>query len=173
MADGSEPRRVLGLPSATAVVIGAIVGVGIFLTPGKVAAVAGSPGAAMALWAAGGVIALAGALSMAEIGARFPASGGEVLALKRLLGPLPAFLFGWCLILAIQTGVLVIVALFTADNLAAVGGAVWDPGTTAAVATALLVGLMAVNLLGVRQGAAAQNLAVVLKMLALAGIVVA
>ncbi len=166
----SAPRRSLGGLHATAVVIGAIIGVGIFLTPGKVAAVAGSAEGALLLWAAGGVIALAGALSMAEIGARFPTSGGEIVALQRMLGPLPAFLFGWCLLTAIQTGVLVIVTLFAAQNLAAAAGTSWDAGAVSGVATAMLAALMAVNLLGVRQGAAAQTTTVALKLLALAAL---
>jgi APA family basic amino acid/polyamine antiporter len=166
----SAPRRSLGGLHATAVVIGAIIGVGIFLTPGKVAAVAGSAEGALLLWAAGGVIALAGALSMAEIGARFPTSGGEIVALQRMLGPLPAFLFGWCLLTAIQTGVLVIVTLFAAQNLAAAAGAGWEAGAVSGAATAMLAALMAVNLLGVRQGAAAQTTTVALKLLALAAL---
>jgi APA family basic amino acid/polyamine antiporter len=135
-----------------------------------VAAVAGSAEGALLLWAAGGVIALAGALSMAEIGARFPTSGGEIVALQRMLGPLPAFLFGWCLLTAIQTGVLVIVTLFAAQNLAAAAGTSWDAGAVSGVATAMLAALMAVNLLGVRQGAAAQTTTVALKLLALAAL---
>lgn len=164
------PRRSLGSLHATAVVIGAIIGVGIFLTPGKVAAVAGSPGGALMLWVTGGVIALAGALSMAEIGARYPTSGGEIVALQRMLGPLPAFLFGWCLLTAIQTGVLVIVTLFAAQNLGAALGAEWSPAVVSLVATAMLLALMVVNLLGVKQGAAAQTTTVALKLLALAGL---
>lgn len=169
-APSPAPRRTLGGLHATAVVIGAIIGVGIFLTPGKVAAVAGSPGGALMLWATGGVIALAGALSMAEIGARFPTSGGVVVALQKMLGPLPAFLFGWCLLTAIQTGVLVIVTLFAAQNLGAALGLEWSPPLVSAVATAMLAALMAVNLLGVKQGAAAQTTAVALKLLALAAL---
>ena len=164
------PRRSLGGLHATAVVIGAIIGVGIFLTPGKVAAVAGSAEGALLLWAAGGVIALAGALSMAEIGARFPTSGGEIVALQKMLGPLPAFLFGWCLLTAIQTGVLVIVTLFAAQNLAPVLGIEWSANAVSGVATAMLASLMAINLLGVKQGAATQTTTVALKLLALAAL---
>lgn len=164
------PRPPLGGFHATAIVVGAIVGIGIFLTPGKVAAVAGSAGDAMLLWALGGVIALAGALSMAEIGARFPTSGGEIVALHRMLGPLPAFVFGWCLLSAIQTGVLVIVGLFAASNLAAVLGTSWGGTATALVATAMLGGLTVLNLLGARHGAVSQSALVVLKMSALAAL---
>nr|MBC8329795.1 serine/threonine protein kinase [Planctomycetota bacterium] len=68
------PRRSLGSMHATTVAIGAIIGVGIFLTPGKVAAVAGSPGGALMLWGTGGGVAPAGGLSMAGIGRRDPTS---------------------------------------------------------------------------------------------------
>ncbi len=163
-----KARRALGPIHATAVVVGAIIGVGIFITPAKVAAVAGSPGAALALWALGGFLALAGALSMAEIGARFPVSGGEIIGLHRMLGPLPAFLFGWCLLTAIQTGVLVVISLFGARNLGVALGMEWNEGTVAAVASAAIVLLLGANLRGVRDGAWIQTLTTALKLLTLA-----
>lgn len=156
-APSPAPDRVLGPVPATGVVIGAIVGVGIFFTPAKVAAVAGSAGGALGLWALGGAIALAGAFAFAEIGKRFPESGGELVALRRLWGPLPAFLFGWSLIGAIQTGVLALIALFGASNLAVALGGEWSGVQLRVAASAGIALLAAVNLAGVRSGAAIQT----------------
>lgn len=164
------PRRVLGWVPATGIVLGAIIGVGIFLTPGKVAQAAGSPEQAMLLWGLGGLIAMAGALSMAEIGARFPTSGGEMVALHQMVGRLPAFLYGWSLLTAIQTGVLVIISLFAASNLGLLLGQDWGPNATAAAATAMILGLAAINLSGVRNGATVQTLTSLIKLVLLAAV---
>jgi basic amino acid/polyamine antiporter, APA family len=166
----SAPRRELNGLHAVGIVLGAIIGVGIFLTPAKVAAIAGSPGQALLLWAVGGLIAMAGALSMAEIGARFPTSGGEIVALHRMLGPLPAFLFGWSLLTAIQTGVLVIIALFGAANLGVALNLDWGTLTITFVATAAILGLAIINLIGVKQGAQVQTATSMFKLLVLAAL---
>ncbi len=146
-------RRDLGSMHGVGIVIGAIIGVGIFITPSNVATIAGSPEQALLMWLIGGVLALTGALCMAEIGARFPVSGGEIVALKELLGPLPAFLFGWSLLTAINTGVLVIISLFAAQNLGVALGYEWDQTQTTMAATAAIAGLGILNLLGVKNSA--------------------
>ncbi|TAH36355.1 MAG: amino acid permease [Planctomycetota bacterium] len=164
------PRRELGLIHGVGIVVGAIIGVGIFITPSKVAAIGGSPVSALLLWSLGGLIALCGALSLAEVGARFPESGGQIVALEKLLGRWAAFLYGWSLLIAIQTGVLVLVMLFVANNLEALLAAEWSAGEKAAVATLLLVVLAGANLLGVRHGAWVQTLTSAAKLLTLAAI---
>jgi len=163
----SGPRRELGPVHATGIVIGAIVGVGIFFTPAKVAGIAGSADGAMALWALGGAIALAGAFTFAALGRRFPESGGELVALRRLWGPLPAFLFGWSLIGAIQTGVLALIAIFGAQNLGKALGMEWSGAESSAAATAMIVLLAAVNLTGVKPGAWIQTTTSAVKVLLL------
>lgn len=172
MADDSSPslRRELGGLHATGIVLGAIIGVGIFLTPSKVAAQAGSAELALALWAIGGLIAMAGALCMAEVGARYPTSGGEIMALRYMIGRLPAFLYGWSLLTAIQTGVLVIIALFGAHNLGVLLGMEWGPTESAGAASAAIAGLAVLNLMGVRYGAWAQTLTSVFKVVVLAAL---
>ena len=163
----SELRRELGPVHATGIVIGAIVGVGIFFTPAKVAAIAGSAAGAIGLWVLGGFIALCGALSMAEVGARFPESGGELVALRRLWGRLPSFLYGWSLIGAIQTGVLALIVLFGATNLAKALGQDWSTNEVRAAATGMIVLLAGVNLLGVKPGAWVQTTTSAVKVLLL------
>ncbi len=174
MSDGSTPslRREIGGMHATGIVLGSIIGVGIFLTPSKVAAQAGSPGLALALWAIGGLIAMAGALCMAEVGARYPTSGGEIMALRYMVGRLPAFLYGWSLLTAIQTGVLVIIALFGAHNLGVLLGQEWGATESAVVASAAITALAVINLMGVRYGAWAQTLTSIFKVLVLAALTV-
>lgn len=174
MSESPPPslRRELGGLHATGIVLGAIIGVGIFMTPSKVAAQAGSPELALALWALGGLIAMAGALCMAEVGARYPTSGGEIMALRFMIGRLPAFLYGWSLLTAIQTGVLVIIALFGAHNLGVLLGQTWGPTESAAAASAAIAGLAVINLMGVRYGAWAQTLTSIFKVLVLAALTV-
>jgi APA family basic amino acid/polyamine antiporter len=169
-APGAAPQRVLGPMHATGIVIGAIVGVGIFFTPAKVAAIAGSAWGAMGLWALGGGIALAGAFAFAEIGKRYAESGGELVALRKMWGPLPAFLFGWSLIGAIQTGVLALIALFGARNLAVAFGVEWSGGATQLAASVIIALLAAINLAGVRPGAWIQTATSAVKLGLLAGL---
>lgn len=153
----AAPNRVLGPVHATGIVIGAIVGVGIFFTPAKVAAIAGSAWGALGLWTLGGGIALAGAFAFAEIGKRYPESGGELVALRKMWGPMPAFLFGWSLIGAIQTGVLALIAFFGAHNLGVALGQSWSDDQARLAATGFILLLAAVNLAGVRPGAWVQT----------------
>ena len=88
------PRR-LGLWATTAVVVGTIIGSGIFRVPATVAAEVGSPTLIMVVWVLGGVISLCGALALAELAAALPQSGGVFVYLRQAYGPLIAFLFGW------------------------------------------------------------------------------
>lgn len=171
-------KRDIGWVHGTGIVVGAIVGIGIFLNPGKVAAIAGSPLLALSLWAIGGLIALCGALSLAEVGARFPTAGGQLMALRHMLGPLPAFLYGWCLLVAIQTGVLVLITFFAANNLAVVLlGNTWSQNPennawiTKTVASVMILSLCAANLRGAKQGAWVQTSTSIAKILILSGLI--
>src|SRR5919107_1429566 len=92
-ADGLLRR--LGFLATTGVVIGTIIGSGIFRVPASVAAEVGSPSAIAVVWILGGLISLCGALSLAELAAALPMSGGVFVYLREAYGPLPAFLFGW------------------------------------------------------------------------------
>src|SRR5205809_2528178 len=88
------PRQ-LGLWSAIAVVIGITIGSGIFRTPASVTNRLPGPLAVFGVWIAGGVVALAGALTLAEVAGAYPETGGIFAFIRRAFGPLPAFLFGW------------------------------------------------------------------------------
>src|ERR1700722_5324008 len=90
-----ERPRALGVVDASLIVVGSIVGAGIFLVSGDVAGLVRSPAAFLATWVIGGVVALAGALSNGELGGMFPRSGGEYVYLREAYGPRFGFLSGW------------------------------------------------------------------------------
>ncbi len=165
MSDDDPLRRELSLLDATAVVIGAIVGVGIFFTPSRVAELAGTADLALWTWAIGGVIALLGALTFAELGAMVPRAGGQYELLRDAYGPGAGFVYVVCNATATQAGAIGVIALVCVDNLAvALNGAVLGPGPTLASAIALTVGIALANAAGVRWGARIGNLTVIAKL---------
>lgn len=158
--------RRLGTFDATMIVVGAIIGAGIFLNPAIVAQRVGTPGMILLAWGLGGVIALLGAFCFAELGGRLPRAGGGYVYLRDAFGPLPAFLYGWTQLLVINTGGIAAVAItFASYGTDLVGaGEVWiKPAAVAAI-----VLLSAVNAAGVRFGSLVQNAFTVLKLVALA-----
>jgi APA family basic amino acid/polyamine antiporter len=147
-------------------VVGGIIGGGIFRTPAAVAERAGSVGLTLAVWITGGVVALAGAFCFGELGARRPRAGGGYVYLRETFGPLPAFLYGWTLLVVIATGAIAAVAVLFADYTLALLGLPKE--WTLPVGVGSVVLLSGVNYLGVKPGAVTQNLFTVLKLLALA-----
>ena len=168
----AESRPALGLLDATSVVIGAIIGVGIFFSPRDVARLTGGADAALLAWAIGGVIALLGAFTFAELGRLQPRSGGQYHVLRDAYGRAPAFLFVFCNLTAVQAGAVAIIAIISAQNL---GVALLGRDPSAAwvttVALMLLWALTGLNVLGVRPGARVQSGTVVLKLVTLAALV--
>lgn len=162
-ATDSGLRRVLGPASATAVVVGAIVGVGIFFTPTSVARIAGSGELALWIWIAGGVVALLGALTFAELGGMYPQTAGQYEALRNAFGPLVGFCFVVCNATAIVAAGTAIIAIVCAENLAALAGGVASGNAVTLMAVLVLLGAAGANIAGVRWGAAIQNVTVVAK----------
>ena len=164
-------RRELGLASAVLLVVGGIIGSGIFFTPAEVAKALPSGGWILLVWALGGVVALAGALTYAELGALFPEAGGAYVYIREAFGRLPAFLYGWMLLGIIATGAEAAVALGFANylgrflDLSAVGGAL-------PVAIITVVAVTALNYFGIKPGAFAQNTLTVAKIVALGLLIV-
>ena len=164
-------RRDLGLFSATLLVVGGIIGSGIFFTPAETARALPSGWMVLLVWALGGVVAFAGALTYAELGAMMPDAGGPYVYIREAFGSLPAFLFGWMSLLSIGTGAMAAVAMGFAGyvgrftDLAPVGGPI-------AVAAATIVVLAVTNWLGVKPGAVVQNTLTVAKIAALAALIV-
>jgi basic amino acid/polyamine antiporter, APA family len=174
-AVGAQPPdrlpRALGVWSAAAVLVGSTIGSGIFRVPSIVAAQAGDLGVIAALWIAGALVALFGALTLAELAAMHPRSGGIYVYLREAYGPVPAFLFGWTRLLVIQPAVLGAIAMI----FAAYAGAfvpLTDTGERA-VAASLIVLLAAANYRSVRWGAAVQNASTVAKVGALLALALA
>ncbi len=162
--------RRLGTFSAAMAVVGGIIGSGIFVGPAVVAQRVGTAGLTITAWVLGGVIALAGALCFAELGSRRPQAGGSYVYLRDAFGPLPAFLYGWMLLLAISTGATAAVAFTFARYFLPLVGLPASAET--AVAVAAIVVLSAVNFVGVKSASVTQNVFTVLKLAALAIVIV-
>ena len=158
--------RRLGLFSGTMAVVGGIIGGGIFRTPATVAERLRSPGLVLLAWVIGGVVALIGAFCWGELGQRRPRAGGGYVYLRETFGPLPAFLYGWTLVLVIATGAIAAVAVTFADYTLALLG---FPHTySVPLAVAAIVFLAGINYVGVRPAAITQNIFTILKLAALA-----
>jgi APA family basic amino acid/polyamine antiporter len=162
--------RRLGLFDATMIVMGGIIGSGIFVNPAEVARHVGSPGLIVGAWLIGGIIALIGALVYAELAARRPETGGQYAYLRDAWGPVPAFLYGWSLLLVIQSGGMAAVAIIFARYVVEL---TLVPVPEPAIAAGALAMLTAINCLGVRAGSNVQNVLMVLKIGVIAALVLA
>ena len=152
-------------------VVGGIIGSGIFLNPAVVAERVGTIGLTLLVWVLGGVIALIGALVFAELGARRPVAGGGYVYLRDAYGRLPAFLYAWTLLLVIATGAIAAVAVTFASYTAALFGLA--PSTRLPLALAAILALSTINYFGVKPGAVTQNILTLLKLGALAFLIIA
>jgi APA family basic amino acid/polyamine antiporter len=159
----------IGLVEATLVVMGGIVGSGIFVNPSVVARHVHSVPLILGAWVVGGVVALVGAFIYAELSERMPAVGGQYAYLREAFHPLVAFLCGWALLLVINAGGVAAVAVTFARYALELTGA---PMTETALAIVTILGLAAINCLGVRSGSLVQGVLMVLKLGALAALIV-
>jgi amino acid transporter len=151
--------------------VGIVLGAGIFKAPSLVAAQLGSESALLLAWLLGGVASLIGALCYAELASTWPHPGGDYHYLHRALGQGPAFLFAWARLTVIPTGSIALLAFVFGDyasQLAPLG-----PYSSSVYAAAVVVGLTAMNVAGVRQGTRAQNLLTALEVLGVGAIIVA
>lgn len=161
--------RRLGLFDASMLVIGGIIGAGIFLNPAIVAERTGSAGLTLAVWALGGVVALIGAMCFGELGARHPEAGGSYIYIRDVFGPLPAFLYGWTYLVVVNSGGIAAVGVTFAGYFCRL---LELPETSVkAVAVGALVLLHYINYLGIRPGATTTNIFTVLRLAALAMLV--
>jgi amino acid transporter len=160
----------LGLWDATSIIVGIIIGVGIFETPGSIFTKVPGLWTALGVWAVGGLLVLAGALCFAELATAYPRSGGEYVYLTRGYGPLIGYLFAWAQLTVIRPGSIGALAYVFAKY----ANSLWDFGDQGIVvlAVASVVVLTAINVLGVTLSAVAQNVLTVAKVLGLIGIVV-
>ncbi len=165
--------RRLGLFDATMLVMGGIIGSGIFINPYVVAQQVPHPALIMGAWAFGGLIALAGAFIYAELAAQYQTSGGQYVYLRDAFHPGLAFVYGWTLLLVIQTGGMAAVAVTFAKYALELFGLAATDTTSGVLAVGVLAFLTIVNCFGVRAGGTLQNVFMVLKMAAIAALVVA
>jgi basic amino acid/polyamine antiporter, APA family len=168
---GSSPRLAakLNLFDATMLVMGGIVGSGIFINPYVVAGLVHTPVLILGAWFAGGAIALAGASIYAELADRMPAVGGQYAYLREAYHPAVGFLYGWVALLVIHAGgtAAVVVAFAKYFQQLANGG-----GSEKFTAVAVIVALTIVNCLGVRAGGSVQSVFMVFRILAISTVVV-
>jgi amino acid transporter len=162
----------LGVWDALGIVVGIVVGVGVFRAPQGVFKEAGGPIAALTAWAIGGALSLAGALCFAELASVCPRSGGEYAYLTKAFGKSAGFLFAWAQLTVIRSGgAIASVAFVFAEYAASLAGL--ERVNTVRIAAAAILLLTGVNLLGVHPGRRTQNLLTALKVAALAGVILA
>jgi APA family basic amino acid/polyamine antiporter len=181
--------RGLGVLDATMIVIGSMIGSGIFLVSAESSKLVGSPGWLLVAWAIAGVLTITGALSCAELAAMMPRAGGQYVFLREAYGPSLGFLFGWALFLVVQTGTIAAVSVAFANFLGVlvptissenyliaphivVGSYAISLSTNQVVAIALIMLLTFTNMNGLKTGKFIQNTFTFTKTAALLGLVV-
>jgi APA family basic amino acid/polyamine antiporter len=188
----NAPKRLLvrglSLLDATMIVVGSMIGSGIFLVSAESARLVASPGWLLAAWALAGLLTITGALSCAELAAMMPRAGGQYVFLREAYGPSIGFLFGWTLFLVVQTGTIAAVAVafanfmgvlipaISGDNYLiaprALGGYAIGLSTNQLIAILMILLLTATNLTGLKTGKIIQNTFTFTKTAALLGLIV-
>jgi basic amino acid/polyamine antiporter, APA family len=163
--------RSLRLLDATMLVIGCIVGVGIFRTASSIAGQVPSASLILLLWAVGGLVSLCGALTYAELAAMFPSTGGDYVYIRETYGRLWAFLFGWTKLFIERTGTIAVLGFVFAEYARRV--VPFDEAWLRPVAGAAIFLLTAVNVAGLRWGTLVQNVFTALKIVALGALIAA
>ena len=190
VAENSAPKLVrgLGLMDASMIVVGSMIGSGIFIVSAESSRLVGAPGWLLVAWALGGVLTITGALCCAELAAMWPHAGGQYVFLREAYGPSIGFLFGWSLFLIIQTGTIAAVAVafanFTgvltssvsADNYIVAphgfGGYAISLSTQQLLAVVMILFLTLTNTRGLKTGKFIQNTFTFTKTAALVGLIV-
>jgi APA family basic amino acid/polyamine antiporter len=165
----TELPRAIGTLGAIAIVVGTIIGSGIFMVPHNVALQLGSVRAVILIWVLGGALALAGSLSLSELGAATPEAGGVYVYLREAYGKLAAFLYGWAALLVIESGG--IATLAVAFSIYARTFIALTPLQLKLVASAVIALLTVVNIVGVKRAAGVQTFFTLAKLTGIAIIV--
>ncbi|NOT07311.1 MAG: amino acid permease [Gemmatimonadales bacterium] len=172
MTGTSSPlTRAIGLPHATALVVGTIIGASIFVQPSEISARVPSVGGVLLVWAVAGALTLIGALVCAELASAFPKTGGVYVYLREAFGPAIGFLWGWAMFWVMHSGIIAAIAVVFARY---AGFFVpLSPGQSKGLAIGVILLLSAINLVGVRQGSRLQTAFTAGKLLAVFAIVAA
>ncbi len=179
---GGHFSRELSLLDATAIVVGSMIGSGIFIVSAETARQVGSPGWLLVCWLMAGALTVMAALSYSELASMFPRAGGQYVFLREAYGPLAGFLYGWTLFTVIQCGTIAAVAVAFAKFLGVFAPGVsqsnvllalpfWKFSTVQLVAVGLIVVLTAVNCLSLRTAKVIQTTFTITKVAALAGLI--
>jgi len=169
--NAAAPRQTLSVTDACAMIVGIVIGAGIFKAPSIVAASVSSETVFIALWVAGGLMSLVGALCYAELGSSFPNAGGEYHFLSRAFGSRLAFLFAWARMSVIQTGAIAAIAFVFGDY----ASQLWPLGDKGAVIYAMIAvaAVTALNLAGTRESKSVQTVLTSALALAIFALIVA
>jgi amino acid transporter len=166
----ARPQPILGLGDAIAIIVGLVIGAGVFRLPSLVAANSASEAVFYGLWVAGGVISLIGALCYAELATAYPSAGGDYYFLQRAFGRSLSFLFAWARIAVIVTGSIAVLAYTFGDyasNLLRLG-----PHSSSIYAALAVLVLTAVNIAGIRETKGTQNVLTVLEVAGVIAVIV-
>ena len=164
-------RRVIGFSSGTALIVGITIGSGIFRTPPTIAGLVPSAPVIMALWVAFGIISICGALTVAELSSMLPRTGGVYVFLREAYGDSAAFVFGWIFVLVTTPATMAALATVFAEFVLNLLHAPSSVVTVQAIGIAAIVTLTFANVLGARVGGAVSEATTVVKVAALAGII--
>ena len=162
-------KKALNLYGLTMIAVGSCIGSGIFLTPGKIAQAVPDFNLIVLVWIIGGIIAITGALSFTELGGMYPGSGGVYVYIREAFGKLPAFLYGWSILLVITSGAIAALSIALSEYLS-----VFIPMSSwikQLVAIGLIAMLTLLNLRNVDTGQFLANFFSTLKLIAIAGII--
>lgn len=161
--------KVLGLWDSAAIIIGIVIGVGIFRVPAEVAKYLPSPELILLAWLLGGAFSLIGASCYSELSSSFPETGGDYVYLKESYGPMAGFLYSWTCLLVMRTGAIAAVAFIFAEYF--VSFLSLDRSLVKLIAISIVLILSFVNIRGLRQGKRLQNISAVAKVATLMGII--
>jgi len=161
-----ELPRVLGFGDVIGILVGTVIGSGIFIVPATIASEVRSPALILSVWVVGGLLSFFGALAFSELGAMYPQAGGMYVYLREGFGRPVAFLFGWTLFLVIDSGAIATLSMAFASKYLPYFVPL-GPIATKAVALAFIAFLVAVNYVGTRWGARLQNLLTAIKFIAI------
>jgi len=164
-------RRVIGLAGGTALIVGITIGSGIFRTPPTIAGLVPNPLVIMGLWTAFGLISICGALAVAELSTMLPRAGGVYVFLREAYGDAAAFVFGWLYVLITTPTAVASLAVVFAEFLLNLLGVSTGAATIQMIAIAAIVTLTGANVLGARVGAAVSEVTTLVKVTALAAII--
>src|SRR5712671_61880 len=164
-------RRVIGLAGGIALIVGLTIGSGIFRTPPTIAGLVPNPLVIMGLWTAFGLISICGALAVAELSTLLPRAGGVYVFLREAYGNAAAFVFGWLYVLVTTPTAVAALSVVFAEFLLNLIGVPAGAATVQMIAIAAIIVLTGANVLGARVGAAVSEVTTLVKVTALAAII--